>query len=208
MGLAVAFIIVYLLLVALAFFSHGNWINGKRSIKAVWLFSLGLLTLQAILFFGFELTLRGIWVDRAIPLIFIISGAALFSLFRKHLPHAVRWVSAILFFYPLAAVCTFLIDRLFFVIAAAPLLAPLDVPRIHYSDDRFDIRTMTGLLAPAWLELVEKKGLVESTWGTGEGYWAQDIYPQLGELMVDSDTAKVFVFTLGDSSFVWTFNPQ
>lgn len=208
MGSVIAFSSFHLLLLVLAFVSRGRWGRGYRLVRLLAMACTLLVLVQLVLHFGFDRTFRGVWTDRVCPLLMLLSGAALFALYRKNLGPAMKWVSGIAFVYPLIGALLFPVDKMLFVIVASPILVGLDAPTVQYSDDRFDIRTMTGPIAPAWLELVEKKGLVEASWGFGEGVWAQGVHPEHAELVVDSDTAVVFKLTQSDSSFVWTFTPQ
>ena len=207
MSLVLLFGTAYLVLLVLAAIVRGRWRKGFNAVRGIGIVAAGLVLLQVVVYFTLDVTFRGIWVDRIPLVLLLLSPVALFALYRDRLRLAAKWLLGIASIYPVLASLTFLINPFLFFIVGMPLL-PLEVPKVQFSDGRFDIRTIPGLIAPAWLELVEKNGLVESSWGTGEGYWAQGVYPQHGELLVDSDTARVFEFGLGDSTFIWTFAPQ
>ncbi|MBK9419393.1 MAG: hypothetical protein IPN62_19465 [Flavobacteriales bacterium] len=208
MEATILFALVYASLVFFAFHSGGQWSKSRKYILGTFWISLCVTVIQVVLLLGFDRTFRGVWADRFAPFLFLISGIALFALYRRRLPSLTKWIAGCMFFYPMVAAFTLLMDRMFFAIVAAPIFVVLDVPTIQYSDSRFDVRTMTGLIAPAWLELVEKNGILEHRWGVGEGIHAQGVQPDEGLILLDSDSAKVFRFAINDSSFVWTFNPQ
>ncbi len=207
MSLIIVFGTAYLVLLVLAAIVRGRWRKGFHTVRGIGIVAAGLVLLQLIVFFTLDVTFHGIWVDRIPLVLLLLSPVALFALYRDCLRPLAKWLTGIASIYPVLASLTFVINPFLFFIVGMPLL-PLEVPEVQFSDDRFDIRTVPGLIAPAWLELVEKNGLLESSWGTGEGYWAHGVYPQHGELLVDADTTKVFQFALGDSTFIWTFAPQ
>jgi hypothetical protein len=166
MVLATVSLLAYLTLVALALITRGKWVKGKSIVQGIWLIAAILVVVELILILGFDLTFRGIWLDRIFPLVMLISGVALYACFRSNVLASTRWVTGLLFFYPMFAAASFLVDRLFSMLVSAPLLAIMFYPEVHYSDQRWEVRDAFGILAAKSLVFFEKSGLTERQIGS------------------------------------------
>ncbi|MEX1132745.1 MAG: hypothetical protein WEC15_05940 [Flavobacteriales bacterium] len=164
--LAIAFAIAYLLLWVLAYVTKGKLSNGLAIVRRVWVLCVLLVSVQLFMYWGYELTFRGIWVDRVIPLLMFLSATALFALYRERLRPITKWISGAFFFYPLAAAFTFVLDRIFFVVFSSPILACVFIPHVHYSDPRWEVRSSFGLVAAKAFVLYEKSWLTERQLGS------------------------------------------
>ena len=168
MTLPIIYISLFILAIGL-FFVKKDWtIKYKK-----WL-TIGHLVTFLFLSFDFYLitkhnsSFKTICADRFFVIVFLLSGAMTFALYRKTLKWWTKIYFGIFFFYPAFAAFTFLIDRILFVIAASPLIVTLLSPEIYYSDQNYDIRTMQGLMAPSRLVLIEKGVLTEKEIGRSD----------------------------------------
>lgn len=127
----------------------------------------GLMVIDIVLFLTIERTFRGIYSDRLIFWGLFITGGLFFALFKgKGLLTKIYFGTYL--FYPIIAMATFLVDRIMFVLIASPILVSVILPETYYKDNKLEIRSSTGLMAPRKIVLVEKKLLTEKEIGKTE----------------------------------------
>ncbi len=148
------------------FFVKMDWtIKYKRWLTYAHIILILILSVDIFLITKFNSSFRTIWVDRLFAIGFLISGAMIFAVYFKTLKWWSKVYFGIFFFYPVIAALTFLIDRIFFVIVASPLIVTLLSPDIYYSDKDYDIRSVQGIMAPKQLTLIKKAPLIETEIG-------------------------------------------
>lgn len=167
MILAIAFGILYLLMLILSFAKWNSPKFFKRSMLVAHFVFWGLIAVEMLMISTDDFSFRGVYADRIIVLGLILSGGLSYSLF-KHSSIATRAYFGAFLYYPIVAAATFFVDRIFFVIISGPILMSLLIPEIFYSDWNFEIRQNTGLLVARRLTLVEKNWLVEKDIGHTE----------------------------------------
>jgi len=128
-----------------------------------WIFAV-LLFLDLIMRFTIDTTFRGVYADRISFWGLLITGALFSALYKGQNPFSKIYFGFYLY-YPTVALLTFLIDRIMFVIVASPILASLLIPDTYYKDNKFEIRSGGGVLAPHQLVLVETNHITESQVG-------------------------------------------
>lgn len=112
-------------------------------------------------------TFTGIYSDRIVFWGLLLTGGLFFSLFKgKGLLTTIYF--GIYLYYPLIAMTTFLMDRIMFVVVASPILISLMLPETYYKDNKFEIRSNTGIMAPRQIILIEKGWLTEKQIGQTE----------------------------------------
>jgi len=107
----------------------------------------------------FVVNLKGVWLDRLLVVAFLLTASMTFALYRRTLRTWQKIYFGFFLVYPFFAASTFLIDRIFFVLVASPLLVTLTVPETRFSTKDYEVREIVGALAPVQLALIEK-GLV------------------------------------------------
>lgn len=130
--------------------------------------SLLLLILDLVLITKLNSSFRTFWVDRFIALVFLVTGSLIFAMYARKMNMLANIYFGIYFFYPIIAAVTFLIDRIFFILVAGPIIISLVSPKIYYCDSEYDIRSAVGLIAPNEIILVKKSWIVESEIGRCE----------------------------------------
>ena len=123
-----------------------------------------LTAIQIFLLTTNGLTFRGIYFDRIVFWGLFISGGLFFALFKGN-TLSIKIYYGTYLYYPIIALASFLLDRIMFVLFASPFLISLTLPETYYKDDRFEIRSNTGLMAPRQIILIEKKWLTEKEIG-------------------------------------------
>lgn len=193
MGIPIGLGLIYLLTVFFGLVTQ-NWLHTFR--KRVIILHFGffaLLLVDLLLVLTTERDFRGVYSDRIVFWGLLLSGALLFFCVRKKGNLALRIYSGVYAFYPILAMATILIDRLFFVIVAGPILASVIIPEIYYKSDEYDIRGNTGFLAPKQMVLVKKGLLTEKQIGRAE-YPDEEGFIKVQEIeMADISADSVFV---------------
>jgi len=144
------------------FFIKRNWTDKYREA----LITSHLILFSVLLLDIFVINLKGVWLDRIIVVAFLLTASMTFAIYRKTLSIWQKIYFGFFLFYPLFAAATFLMDRIFFVIVAAPLLVTLTVPETKFSDAKYELREIVGAMAPVQLALVEKGLVTEKHLGT------------------------------------------
>ena len=194
MTLPIIYIGLFILTIVL-FFVKKDWtIKYKKWLTYGHITSLLILSVDIFLITKFNSSFKTIWVDRLIAISFLISGAMTFALYRKTFKWWTKIYFGVFFFYPAIAAFTFLIDRIFFVIVASPLIVTLLSPDIYYSDKDYDIRTVQGIMAPKQLTLIKKDLLTEAEIGKcGEEYIGNGNYKNFKIIIQNNDSTTVSV---------------
>jgi hypothetical protein len=107
----------------------------------------------------FIVNLRGVWLDRLLVVAFLLTASMTFALYRRTLKTWQKIYFGFYLVYPIFAASTFLMDRIFFVLVASPLLVTLTVPETKFTTKDYEVREIVGALAPVQFALM-KKGLV------------------------------------------------
>lgn len=172
-----------------------DWaIKYKRWLNYAHIILFLILSVDIFLITKFNTSFRTIWVDRLFAIGFLISGAMTFAVYFKTLKWWSKVYFGIFFFYPVIAALTFLIDRIFFVIVASPLIVTLLSPDIYYSNKDYDIRTVQGIMAPKQLTLIKKALLTETEIGNcGEEFIGNGNYKNFKILVQNSDSTTISV---------------
>jgi hypothetical protein len=100
------------------------------------------------------LNLRGVWLERIIVITFLLTGAAIFALYRKTLHLWKKIYFGFFLFYPLIAPITFFIDRIMFVLALSPFIVTMLIPETRLRSQDFEIRSPIGLISAPQLQLI------------------------------------------------------
>jgi hypothetical protein len=167
MEIAIVLGLIYLTTLVLNFVKK-DWPTTLKKVLVLGHIVFALLTvIQVILLTTKELTFRGVYFDRIIFWGLFISGGLFFALFKGKTVLARIYFGTYLF-YPIIAATTFLIDRIMFVLFASPFLVSLIIPETYYKDDKFEIRSNSGLMAPRQIILIEKDLLTEKEVGRTE----------------------------------------
>ncbi|HEY0670425.1 MAG TPA: hypothetical protein VGD22_19740 [Sphingobacteriaceae bacterium] len=205
MTLAIIFVGLFLMTIGLYFFRRDWPTRTKRNLIYIHVASLFILLADIALIINLLTSFRTVWSDRVVAIIFFISGALIFALYKKKLKSWAKLYFGIFFFYPLVVPFAFLIDRIFFVIVASPLIGILMSPEVYYSDKNYDIRTMQGLIAPNRLVLVEKSVFSEREIGKSDEETVGDgNYKMLKVIAKNQDSTKVEIDYQGQKIF-YTF---
>jgi len=168
MTLPIIYIGFYILTIGL-FFVQIEWIiKYKKWLTIGHVLSLLFLSVDFCLIAKYNSSYKTIWADRLFAISFLLSGALTFALYRRTQTWWTKIYFGVFFFYPAFAALTFLIDRIFFVIAASPLIVTLLSPEIYYTDKNYDIRSMHRLMAPSQLVLIDKGVLTEEEIGKSD----------------------------------------
>ena len=154
MTLPAIYISLYLLTVVLCFIKRDWPLNHAKILIRIH-FSLLLVLLLDI----FVINLRGVWLDRLIVVVFLLTASATFALYRRKLKVWQKIYFGFFLVYPILAASTFLIDRIMFIVVASPLLVTLTIPETKFNSKEYELREIVGVMAPVQLALV-KKGLV------------------------------------------------
>jgi len=193
MALPIIYIGLFILTIAL-FFVKKDWtIKQKKWLSYIHVISLVFLSIDIFLVINYESSYRTIWVDRVFSISFFISGALTFALFRKTLSLLAKVYFGFMFFYPILASLTFLIDRIFFILVASPLLATVICPTTYYSDNAYEIRTTQGMMAPNRLVLIKKSVLTEIEIGKSDEEAIEGNYKMFNILTTNKDSTKITV---------------
>jgi hypothetical protein len=126
-----------------------------------------LLVIDMLLLLTIERTFRGIYFDRLIFWGLFITGGLFFALFKGKALLTKIYFGTYLF-YPIITMVTFLVDRIMFVLIASPILVSVLLPETYYKDNKLEIRSSTGLMAPRQIVLIEKNLLTEKEIGRTE----------------------------------------
>ena len=166
----------------------------KKWLTISHLILLIILLFDLFLLIKYNTSFKTIWVDRLIIIAFIISGALIFTLFRKSL----NWMSKIyfgaFFIYPIFAALTFLIDRLLFILFAFPIVMTLICPDNYYSSSKYDIRTVEGIMGPKQVKLIKKDLITETEIGKStELFVGNGNYKNFKILVQNNDSTTVSV---------------
>lgn len=132
-----------------------NWVDKYKEtfIKA------HIILLFILLLDIFIVNLKGVWLDRLIVVAFLLTASMTFALFWRTLRTWQKIYFGFFLFYPIVAAATFLLDRIFFVLVASPLLITLTIPETKFSTKEYELREIVGAIAPVQLALV-KKGII------------------------------------------------
>jgi len=193
MPLVFIYIGLFIITFSLFFFKKEWCIRCKKWLKLGHFLSLIILLVDIYLIINFDTSFRTVWVDRFIALIFFITGALTFALYRKTLKTLPKIYFGLLFFYPIIASLTFLIDRIFFVLVASPLIISLITPSIYYSDKNYDIRGMQGLMAPSRFVLIKNGILTETEIGKSDEELIEGNYKNFKLLIGNKDSTVILV---------------
>jgi len=153
----------------------------------------------------FIINLRGVLLDRLIVVAFLLTASVSFALYRRTLRSWQKLYFGFFLFYPIIAAATFLMDRLFFVLIASPLLVTLTVPETKFSTKEYEVREIVGAIAPVQFALM-KKGLVTEHYlgiTNDEEVTHKDI-TGLNVISVTKDTTFA-ILTSGDKSYKVAF---
>lgn len=161
MTLATIYISLYLLTVILCFIKR-DWTLKYRK----FLVTAHLIFLLLLLADVFAINLRGVWYDRLIVVVFLLTASATFALYRKTLQLWQKIYFGFFLIYPFVAAMIFLIDRIMFLVVASPLLVSLTIPETRFSNKNYEIREQVGLMAPMRLQLIKKGFITETVIGT------------------------------------------
>lgn len=194
MTLSIIYIGLFILTIVLFFVKRDWTIKYKKWLTFGHITSLLILSVDIFLITKLNSSFKTIWVDRIIAISFLISGAMTFALYSKTLKWWTKVYFGVFFIYPAIAALTFLIDRIFFVIVASPLIVTLLSPDIYYSDKDYDIRTVQGIMAPKQLTLIKKDLLTETEIGKcGEEYIENGNYKNFKIITQNNDSTTVSV---------------
>jgi hypothetical protein len=188
-------IYISLLLVAvILYFMNSGWaLKYKKALLALHFVLLLLVILDLSVF-----NLRGFWLDRLLVIVFMLTGSAIFALYRNTLQLWKKIYFGLFLFYPLLAPLTFFIDRIAFILALSPFIATLMVPETRYSSQDYDIRSPIGLMSGRRLQLIQKGTITESLLGTCN---SQDVVSlDISSLEVSSqttDSIKAIIISKG-----------
>ena len=109
----------------------------------------------------FIVNLKGVLLDRLLLVSFLLTASVTFTLYRRTLRTWQKIYFGFFLVYPILAASTFLVDRIFFVIVASPLLATLTIPETKFSSKEYEVREIVGALAPIQIALIKKGILTE-----------------------------------------------
>lgn len=193
MTIAIIYIGLFILTISFYFVKKEWDLKYKKWLTVGHFVALTILLLDLYLIINFDSSLRTVWLDRIFALIFFVSGALNFVLYRKTFNRLTKIYFGLYFFYPLILPLTFLIDRIFFVLVASPLIASLMTPNIYYTGNNYDIRGMQGLIAPNRLLLIKKSLLTETEVGKSEEETINGNYTDLKVLINNTDSIVVSV---------------
>ncbi len=203
MILVVVYAGLFVLTMALFFFRKQVAVNYQKRLLFLHIVLLLILGVDSFLITTFNISFRTFWVDRLIAIGFLISGAALFALSSKTTQWWAKMYFGVFFFYPILTAFALLIDRIFFMIFASPLLVILASPDIYYSDKNYDIRTMSGMLAPKRVVLIEKSLLTERALGEcNEESIGNGSYKNVELLQTNADSATISVDIKGKKTIL------
>ena len=177
--------ICFHLLTVVLLFVNTTWADKykKSLIKAhVILFLILLLDI-------FIANLKGVWLDRLLVVAFLLTASMTFALYRRTLRSWQKIYFGFFLVYPIFAVSTFLMDRIFFVLVASPLLVTLTVPETKFSTNDYEVREIVGALAPVQFALMKKGLLTEQYVGiTNDGEVTNKDITGLDIISVTKDT--------------------
>jgi hypothetical protein len=160
MTLPAIYISLHLLTIVVLFIRSDSADKFKKPLITAHLILLLLLLVDI-----FIINLRGVWLDRILVVVFLLTASLTFALYRRTLRNWQKVYFGFFLIYPIAAAVTFLIDRIMFVIVASPLLVTLTVPETKLSTDKYELREIVGAMAPVQLALVEKGLITEKYLG-------------------------------------------
>ena len=205
MTIAIIFVGLFLMTVGIYFFKKDWSTQTKRNLAYIHFACLFILLADIVLIINLSTSFKTLWSDRIVAIAFFISGALIFALYKNKLKLWAKFYFGFFFFYPLVVPFAFLIDRIFFVIVASPLIGILMSPDVYYSDKDYDIRTMQGLIAPNRLVLVEKLVFTEREIGKSDEEPVGDgNYKMFKVIAKNQDSTKVEVDYQGQRIF-YTF---
>jgi hypothetical protein len=167
MGTTIALGLIYVMALVLNFVKKDWPTTFKTVLVRGHIIFAGLTVIQIILLTTSGLTFRGIYFDRIVFWGLFITGGLFFASFKGKTVWTKIYFGTYLY-YPIIAATTFLIDRIMFVLFASPFLVSLILPETYYKDDKFEIRSNNGLMAPRQIILIEKDGLTEKEIGKTE----------------------------------------
>jgi len=193
MTIAIIYIGLFILTVSLYFVKKEWNLRYKKWLLFGHFVALTILLADIYSMIYFSSSLRTVWLDRIIALLFFSSGALTFVLYRKTIKPLTKIYFGLFFFYPLFAPLTFLIDRIFFALVASPLIVSLVTPTIFYTDSNYDIRGMHGLIAPNRLLLINKSIVTETEVGKSDQETIDGNYTDLKVIISNRDSTVISV---------------
>lgn len=201
MTLAAIYIIFHLLTVVLLFIKSGWADKFKKSVITAHLMLLVVLIVDI-----FIIKLRGVWLDRLLVVAFLLTASVIFAVYRRTLRTWQKLYFGFFLFYPIIAAATFLMDRLFFVLVASPLLVTLTIPEAKISTRDYEVREIVGAIAPVQFVLMKKGLITESYLGitNDEEVTHKDI-TGLNIVNVTKDTTFA-ILSSGDKSYKVVFH--
>jgi hypothetical protein len=155
------YISLYLSILVLSFSKTREWAIVTR--KQLMISHLTLLFIVVLDIF--LINFNGVWLDRLIVIIFVLTGTAVFAFHRKTLGILQKIYFGFFVFYPVFVMISFFMDRIFFAIIASPLLVSLVVPNTIFTNKDYDIREPFGIIAAPRLELIKRGIFTESSEG-------------------------------------------
>lgn len=201
MILPAIYICLHLLTVSLFFVKQNRVDKYKMSlIKAHVIFFL-ILLLDI-----FIVNLKGVWLDRLLVVVFLLTASMTFALYRQTLRTWQKIYFGFFLLYPIVAAATFLMDRIMFVIVASPLLVTLTVPDTKFSNREYEVREIVGALAPVQLALI-KKGLITERY-LGITNDEEVTYKDITDLKIISETKDTTfaIVTSGNKNYKVAFH--
>ena len=201
MTLPYIYICFHLLTVVLLFVNKTLAIKYKRSLIRAHVILFLILLIDI-----FIANLKGVWLDRLLVVAFLLTASMTFALYRRTLKTWQKIYFGFFLVYPIFAASTFLMDRIFFVLVASPLLVTLTVPETKFSTKEYEVREIVGALAPVQFALM-KKGLVTERYlgiTNDEEVTHKDI-TGLNIISVTKDTTFAII-TSGDKNYKVAFH--
>jgi hypothetical protein len=187
MTLPATYISLHLLTVVVLFLRIDGAGKFKKSLITAHLILLLLLLVDI-----FIINFRGVWLDRILVVVFLLTASLTFALYRRTLLSWQKVYFGFFLFYPIAAAVIFIIDRIMFVIVAGPLLVTLTVPETKLSTGKYELREIVGAMVPVQIALVEKGLITEKYLGVSNNE----------KITYNNITGLEIVRKAGDATFV------
>ncbi|MBP8114144.1 MAG: hypothetical protein KAY50_02245 [Chitinophagaceae bacterium] len=141
----------------------------------------------------FIINFKGVWFDRLIVVAFLLTASLTFALYRRTLRAWQKLYFGFFLIYPIVAAATFLIDSIFFIVVASPLLFSLYVPEVKFSSKNYELREFVGSIAPVQLQLIKKGFVTEKYIGASNN-----------EKITYKDITGFDIIRIsGDTTFAW-----